>query len=139
MNVRSYDKASVPLCQVTKVVNWWSSMISGAGEFCDPLLHPKVARFYSSAYLGRHDATDPLISPVYGDWRGLPPLLVHAGEDEFLARDAVRVEELARAAGVDVRLKIYPRMWHVWQLYLGLSEARGSLDEIARFLNAHLE
>jgi len=45
---------------------------------------------------------------------------------------------LARSAGVDVRLEIYPRMWHVWQLYLKLPQALQSLDDIAQFLDSHL-
>jgi acetyl esterase/lipase len=107
-------------------------------EFKDPLLHPKAIRFYISSYVGHHDAFDPLISPVFGDWHDLPPLLVHAGEDEILRGDAVRIDELARAAGVDVRLEIYPRMWHVWQLHLALPQAIQSLDDIAQFFKAHL-
>jgi acetyl esterase/lipase len=79
-----------------------------------------------------------LISPVFGDWHSLPPLLVHVGEDEILREDAVRVEGLAKAAGVDVRLEVYPRMWHVWQLYLTLPQAVQSLDDIAQFLKSHL-
>ncbi len=55
------------------------------------------------------------MSPVYGDWHGLPPLLIHAGEEELLLEDAARIAEVARAAGVTVRLETYPRMWHVWQ------------------------
>jgi acetyl esterase/lipase len=111
---------------------------SPAKEFQDPLLHPKAGKLYRTSYVAQHDARDPLISPVFGDWQGLPPLLVHAGEDEILRDDAVRVEALARAAGVDVRLEIYPRMWHVWQLYLSLPQAVHSLDDIARFLKSHL-
>jgi acetyl esterase/lipase len=79
-----------------------------------------------------------LISPVFGDLRGLPPLLVHAGEDEILRDDAVRIEALAKAAEVDVRLEIYPRMWHVWQITLALPQAIESLDDIAQFLGSHI-
>jgi acetyl esterase/lipase len=104
----------------------------------DPLLHPRAMRMYDRSYVGRNDACDPLISPVFGDWRGLPPLLVHAGEDEILREDAVRIERLAKAAGVDVRLEVYPRMWHVWQLFLELPQATESLDGIAQFLRAHV-
>ena len=46
--------------------------------------------------------------------------------------------ERARAAGVPVRLEIYPRMWHVWQVFPALPEARQSLDDIAQFLSSHL-
>lgn len=108
-------------------------------EVYDPLLHPKASRFYNQSYVAHHDPHNPLISPAFGDWRGLSPLLVHAGEDEILRGDAVRAEELARKAGVEVRLEVYPRMWHVWQLYLTLPQAVQSLDDIAQFLSTHLE
>ncbi|MEO8606541.1 MAG: alpha/beta hydrolase [Chloroflexota bacterium] len=104
----------------------------------DPILHPKAARTYNQAYVARNDNHNPLISPILGDWHGLPPLLVHAGGDEILRDDAVRIEEVAKAAGVDVRLEIYPRMWHVWQIYASLPQAGESLDDIAQFLKTHL-
>jgi acetyl esterase/lipase len=78
------------------------------------------------------------LTPLSGDWHGLPPLLIHAGEDEILRDDAVRMTAAAKAAGLDGRLEVYPRMWHVWQLNLALPQARQSLDEIAQFLAAHL-
>jgi acetyl esterase/lipase len=112
---------------------------SRSTEFHDPLLHPKAVKYFHESYVAQNDERNPLISPVFGDWHGLPPLLVHAGEDELLRNDAIRVEELARAAGVEMRLEIYPRMWHVWQLYPALPQAVQSLDEIARFLKLHLK
>lgn len=107
-------------------------------KFRDPLLHPKAMRFFNRSYVAHTDARNPLISPVFGDWHGLPPLLVHAGEDEILREDAVRVAELARTAGVEVRLEVYPRMWHVWQLFLAVPQAVQSLADIAQFLKSHL-
>jgi epsilon-lactone hydrolase len=106
--------------------------------FKDPLLPPKVVKFYNQSYVGNNDAHDPLISPVFGNLRGLPPLLVHTGEEEILRDDAVRIASLAKSVDVDVRLEIYPRMWHVWQLNLTLPQAIQSLDDIAQFLKAHL-
>lgn len=107
--------------------------------FRDPLLPTKAVRFYSGSYVGENDARSPLISPVFGDLHGLPPLLVHAGDEEILREDAVRIASLAKEDGVDVRLEIYPRMWHVWQLNLSLPQAVHSLDDIAQFLGSHLE
>jgi len=106
--------------------------------FKDPLLPTKAVKFYNQSYLGHHDAHDPLISPVFGNLRGFPPLLIHAGEDEILREDAVRIVNLAKSVGVDVRLEIYPRMWHVWQINLSLPQAIQSLDDIAHFLKQHL-
>lgn len=107
--------------------------------FKDPLIPLKAARFYNESYVGQADPHDPLISPVYGDWRGLPPILIHAGGDELLREDAVRIADLAKSAGVQVQLEVYPHMWHVWQLYLSLPQAVQSLDDIAQFLKMHLE
>ena len=108
-------------------------------DFKDPLLPPKAVKLYSESYVGDNDARAPLISPVFGDLRGLPPLLVHVGEDEILREDAVRIVNQAKADGVDVRLEVYPHMWHVWQLYLALPQAVQSLDDISQFLGSHVE
>jgi len=106
--------------------------------FKDPLLPAKATKMYTESYVGTHDPRDPLISPVFADLRGLPPLLVHVGEQETLREAAVRFAGLAKEAGVDVRLEVYPRMWHVWQLFPTLPQARQSLEDIARFLGKHL-
>ncbi len=111
---------------------------AAAPVFNDPLLPPRAIRIYKQSYVAGNDARNPLISPVFGDWHGLPPLLVHVGEDEILRDDAHRIAALATAAGVDARLEVYPRMWHVWQLNLELPDAEHSLADIAQFLRAHL-
>lgn len=112
---------------------------SSAPPYNDPLLSAKAINMYKRSFIADHDPCNPLISPVFGDWRGLPPLLIHVGEDEILRRDAEQVEKLARAAGVDVRLEVYPRMWHVWQIMMAMPQSIQSLDDIAGFLKARLE
>ena len=103
----------------------------------DPLLPPKARKFYRESYVGKNDPYNPYISPLYGDCRGLPPLLIHAGEDEVLKDDAMRINERAGAAGIDVELEIYPRMWHVWQINLSLAQSIDSLNKIAAFFKYH--
>jgi epsilon-lactone hydrolase len=86
-------------------------------------------------YLHGADPTDPLASPLYGDLRGFPPVLLHVGKNEMLRDDSVRFAERARAAGVDVRLKIWPVVPHCWQLaYKAMPEAVQSVREAAEFL-----
>lgn len=106
--------------------------------FKDPLLPPKATRLYTTSYLGNADPRNPYISPVYADLTGLPPLLVHVGEEEILRQDAVRIVERAQACGVEAQLHIFPRMWHVWQIFSELPQTEQSLDEIARFFTARL-
>lgn len=81
------------------------------------------------------DRTDPLVSPVFGSWAGAPPLLVQASEHEVLRDDAVRLADVARAAGVDVTVSMYPEMPHVWPVsYPAFPEAVQAVDEIAAFV-----
>lgn len=87
-------------------------------------------------YLGNHNPRSPLISPLYADFTGLPPLLIHVGTDELLLSDSTRLAEQAKNAGVDVTLKIWDDMWHdfhMWAPYL--PEANEALEEIAGFVN----
>jgi monoterpene epsilon-lactone hydrolase len=78
---------------------------------------------------------DPLISPVYGDYSGFPPVLIHTGEDETLRDDSVRLAERMRHSGVTVDFKLWPVVPHDWQLaYTMVPEGRASLDQAAAFL-----
>jgi monoterpene epsilon-lactone hydrolase len=88
-------------------------------------------------YLGDTDPRNPLASPLYADLSGLPPLLIHVGEDEVLRDDSTRFAERARAAGVAVELKVWPVVPHAWQLAPHMiPEGRQSLREAAEFLRS---
>ena len=105
----------------------------------DALLTAKFARSMSSHYVGNEDVYNPLISPHYGDLKGLPPLLIHAGKDEFLLNDAERLADNARHAGVDVTLTVWPKMWHVWHILAPyLPEAIQATNEIGSFVHRHI-
>ena len=78
---------------------------------------------------------NPLISPVYGDYTGFPPMLIHASEDELLRDDSIRLADRLREGGVTVSLKIWPTVAHDWQLlYTMVPEGRQSLEQAAVFL-----
>jgi acetyl esterase/lipase len=86
-------------------------------------------------YLGEMDPRNPLASPLYADLDGLPPFLIHVGEDEVLRDDSTRLAARARAAGVRVELKVWPVVPHAWQLAPHrIPEARESLHASAEFL-----
>ena len=94
-----------------------------------------VARYY----LGDAPATNPLASPFYGDLTGLPPLLFQVSDSEVLLDDSRRVVENAKRAGVDVTLRIWHGLPHVWQYFARiLPEGKRALDEAAMFIRARL-
>lgn len=104
----------------------------------DPVLHPRAGKRYNRAYIGKSNPKDPLISPVYGSLKELPPLLIHAGENEVLKDDAIQIEQKAKNSGVNVQLEVFPGMWHVWQIYHELPQTIDSLDKICDFFNSYL-
>src|SRR5262249_19555734 len=91
-------------------------------------------------YLGKKtDPRNPLASPVFGDYRGLPPLLIQAGEHEMLRDDSIRVARKARADGIAVKLEVWPGMFHVFQSHEPLlPEAREAIEHIAEFMRSSL-
>ena len=91
------------------------------------------------AYHGEFDPKHPLVSPVYADPTGLPPLIIHASTDECLLDDATRVATRADRVGVDVTLKLWEGMPHVWHIFNAyIPEARQASEEITAFLRAEL-
>jgi acetyl esterase/lipase len=89
-------------------------------------------------YVGDNDHKSPLISPLYADYDGLPPMLIHVGTDEVLLNDSTRLATQAKACGVDVQLRIWAKMWHdfpMWAPYL--PEANQAIAEIAAFVKTH--
>jgi monoterpene epsilon-lactone hydrolase len=98
------------------------------------LLTPAFCRSVDAAYrCGSTDARDPLASPLFADLRGLPPLLLHVGTHELFLDDTLRLAEKASAAGVDVTLRVWDGLWHVFQTFAWLPEAREAIEEIGQF------
>jgi acetyl esterase/lipase len=90
-------------------------------------------------YLGDADPRDPLASPVFGDFSGLPPLLVVVGGYEGLLDDAVNLARQAALGGVDVTLRIWAGMQHVFPLYAGfLPEADAAIAMMGNWMDARL-
>lgn len=104
------------------------------------MFRPENLPAFAAAYLGGSPATDPRASPVYGDFRGLPPVLVQVGSTELLRQGAERARDAIVRAGGTVTLTIYDDVPHGWQLLTPLvPEAREALAEVAAFINTHLD
>jgi monoterpene epsilon-lactone hydrolase len=90
-------------------------------------------------YAGGHDLKHPYLSPIFGDFTGLPPMLIHVGEFEMLHDDAVIVYEKAIAAGSKAELKVWAGMFHAFQIADSLiPEARQAWHEIEVFVRYHM-
>src|SRR6476619_4490908 len=101
----------------------------------DPILTPEGLRLRVPDYVGGADASDPQISPIFGDLRGLPPLLIQVGSNEILLSDALRLADRAAIAEVPVTLEVTPGVPHVFQGFAAmLDEGDAALDRASAFL-----
>jgi acetyl esterase/lipase len=105
----------------------------------DPIISANSMPVFRDHYLGKSDPQNPLASPAFGDYRGLPPLLIQVGEHEMLRDDSIRVAAKARADGIPVKLEVWPGMFHVFQSHEPLlPEAREAIQHAADFLRASM-
>jgi len=88
-----------------------------------------------TAYLAGKDPYNPLISPVFGDLKGLPPLLIQVSKSEILYDHSTRLFERAKIADVNVTLQEWDNMPHVFHFYFDqLPESREAINKIGDFV-----
>ena len=121
------------------------SDLEGTGESIktradvDPIATPEVIDVWAKAYLGGADPRTPLANPLYADLAGLPPLLIQVGDHEVLLDDSTRLAECAQAAGVQVKLEVWPEMIHRWHSYASvLPEGQQAIEDIGNFIREQI-
>ena len=62
----------------------------------------RAARLYAHG----HDLREPGLSPINGDFRGLPPAILTAGTRDLFLSNTVRAHRNLREAGVDAQLLV---------------------------------
>ncbi len=117
--------AGDPLPAAAVCLSPWADLEATGGSMRSNAAFDYVGRAtlltYASRLVTSKDRKNPLAAPIYGDYRGLPPLLIQVGALETLLDDAIRVTSRARRAGVEVSLEIEPEMIHVWHAFGNLS------------------
>ncbi|MFK7805642.1 MAG: alpha/beta hydrolase [Anaerolineae bacterium] len=135
-----------PLPKATFVISPWTDLASTGDSMKtrakqDPWLDPAGADRGAKRYYADDSPLNPLVSPLYGEYKNIPPLLIHVGTHEILLDDSTRLAEKAQAAGVQVKLKVYRGMWHVWHAFIGrnIPESEQAIAEIGAFIKKHKE
>ena len=132
---------SMPLPKKLVMMSPWTDLTASGPSYQenyenDPLFgNTRESMIYNGEYAGKQDPKLPYISPLFGDFRGLPPMLFQVGSLEMLLSDSVLAAQKAKEAGCDVTLTVYQDMFHVFQLSMDkLAESRAAWDEVAAFL-----
>jgi acetyl esterase/lipase len=127
---------AVPLSPWVDLEATGDSMISKDSE--DPMVHKNLVEQMAKTYVPSGDLRNPLAAPLYGDLRGLPPLLIQVGSRETLLDDAVRMADKAKKAGVEVELNVWNGQIHVWQIFASrLDEGEQAIQKIGAFIKKH--
>jgi len=132
----------LPKCAIA-LSPWLDHTLSGNSYLgkkdIDPMLVAEGFPIWSKHYTGDADPKTPYISPVFSEPQGLPPIYIQVGEDEMLLDDSTRFAEKAKAAGLDIRLDIFPEMWHVFQAFWQiLPTARNANKQLGAFLKQQM-
>ncbi|TDL28074.1 hypothetical protein BD410DRAFT_782035 [Rickenella mellea] len=81
-----------------------------------------------ACYLGEEGLekylTHPYASPLFGDFKGLPPMLIQSGDSEVLRDEITLLAHKATMAGVDVHHELYEDAVHVFQTFPFLDASR---------------
>ncbi|WDP92745.1 MAG: alpha/beta hydrolase [Desulfobacter sp.] len=105
----------------------------------DPIINPAVLPALIPVYLGRNaEPADPYASPLFGDYRGMPPILLQVGDLEVLLDDSTRLAKHAAGQGCDVTLDVWEGMPHVFQGFAPfLAEASDAIGKIGAFVRRY--
>ena len=91
------------------------------------------------AFAGSEERLEsPEISPLYADYHGLPPTLIHCGTSEILLSDSEKLEENMLCDGVDAHLVRWEGMCHVFQAF-GFEESKAANHQLGAFLYDRLK
>ena len=85
-------------------------------------------------YAGGESLVHPWVSPLFGNFHGIPDTLILAGGGEILLDDSVRLAERMKEDGVNVELLVEPHMGHVYPAYAAIPEAQKAIKIIADYV-----
>ena len=136
--------AGLPLPATMLIMSGWLDLTVSAPSFVtnrvkDPFFAQPTVQWLAANVLGDLDPRDPLASPVHADLAGFPPIYLQAGADETLVDESRMLADRARAAGVEVRLDVFPEMLHSFQMMAGNApEADAAIAKLARWVRPRL-
>ncbi len=121
-------EAGLPLPACGWCISPWVDMEALGASFVDraqtdPTVQKETIQMMAGWYLGGGDPRHPHVAPIYGDLRGMPPLLIQVGAVETLLDDSIALARKAGIADVIVDLQIWPEMIHIWHLYFPMLTA----------------
>jgi monoterpene epsilon-lactone hydrolase len=101
----------------------------------DTVVSRELTRHCVATYAPETDPCDPRLSPLFGTFSRLPPVLLQVSEDEAVFDDSTRAALLARQQGCQLEVQTWRGLPHVWHLLAPrLPEAEIAIGRVGRFI-----
>ena len=130
----------LPMPKAAVPISPWSDMTCSNESYktraeADPLVGSGSIGDMANLYLQGKDPQHPYASPNFASLKSLPPLLIHVGRDEVLLDDSIKLDQKAKADGVNSTLEIWEDMIHVWHAFHPmLPEGKQAIERVGAFL-----
>ena len=98
------------------------------------LLPNNILEEIKEVYCYGEDLKNPYISPIFGDFKGFPPVMINVGTEEMFYEDSINLYKKLKNKNVNVKLKIWEGMFHCF-LIMPIPESFEAYNEIAKFIN----
>ena len=101
----------------------------------DPLLHVDTLLADAKSWAGDADLSDWKVSPLYGEMKNLPEILLFSGTRELLYPDIALLAEKLREANVKTEFVIGKNLNHVYPAF-PIPEATKAISKIVEFVKS---
>jgi len=135
--------AGLPLPAGLHLISPWVNLTNASPAYAakaqtDFIITQQGIDEFAAGYLGDGDRRTPRASPLFADLAGLPPMLIQVGSEEVLLSDSTQLAEAAGLARVDVTLRIWPDMVHIWPFFAMISAGGRAIEESSAWIRARV-
>jgi acetyl esterase/lipase/L-ascorbate metabolism protein UlaG (beta-lactamase superfamily) len=131
---RPFPAATLAISPIIDFTFTADSLVRNQGKDAASLDELRQAR---QAYLGGIRPDQAPQSPLFGDLKGLPPVLLVSGGSELLLDDSIHFAAKAAKAGVDIALDIFEEMPHGFAV-MRLSASDQVLSRVSAYIASRL-
>ncbi len=100
----------------------------------DKMLSLKGLQMAGKLYADSLNPENYLVSPIYGDFSGLPEISVFIGTHDIMWPDCKRLVSIVEETNTKLKYFEYPKMFHVWVLIGSLKESKSAVNQIINLI-----
>ena len=141
------EKLPIPSCAI--VISPWTDLTLSGNSIHerghrDPMIKPGPGMQVTvNAYCGSEDPMNPLISPLFADYRDMPPIQIQVASEETIYDDSSRLYEKLKIENPGkVEFIEWKGLFHVFQAFclgwLAIPEAKKSIKRNAKFVDSYI-